>query len=177
MNIRHGFALYAAVMVMAQVVRAGDADLDITCQPRKFEDKIVAGKPSDEISKTQKWGYVVTVENKTFKPMADMEVKYIIFSKHEHLGIKGPARKQQDAGNYTIQQIAPNDKVTFNTSSVELTKTALVGAGSTYYYFPNGAKPKAEDSLTGLWIRIYQNGTLFTEFANPPSLTSREKWE
>jgi len=170
------FAIYAAVFALAQVARAGDADLNINCEPKKFETEIVPGHVSSEVAKTQKWGYVVTVENKTFKPLNDMEVKYIIFSKHEKLGVKGPARKQHDTGTYTIKQVAANDKVTFNTSSVALTKASLVGAGGTLYYFSNGAKPRAEDSLTGLWIRIYQNGTLFAEFANPSGLTTSEQW-
>jgi hypothetical protein len=170
------FAICAAVFVLAQVARAGDADLNINCEPKRFENEVVPGHISNEVAKTQKWGYTVTVENKTFKPLNDMEVKYIIFSKHEKLGVKGPAHKQHDTGTYTIKQIAANDKATFNTSTVELTKATLVGSGNTYYYFANGAKPKAQDSLTGLWIRIYQNGTLFAEFANPAVLTTNEQW-
>jgi hypothetical protein len=177
MKLFPGVVFCAAVFALGQVARAGDADVTVSCQPKKFENKVTAGKPSDEVKKTQMWGYSVTVENKTFKPMTDLEVKYIIFSKRQQLGMKGPGRKQHDSGSYTIKEIAPNDKVTFDTDSIALTKAMLIGQSGGYSYFTNGAKPKAEDSLTGLWIRIYQNGNLFTEFANPAELTSKETWE
>lgn len=176
MKIHYGHAVCVAVWMLALAARAGDGDLDVSCQPKKIEDKVTAQK-SDEVSKTQKWGYSITVENKTFKPLDDLEVKYIIFYRHEYLGIKGPPQKKQASGSYTIKEVASNDKVTFDTDPVELTKASLLGPVGGYSYFTNGAKPSAEDSLTGIWIRIYQNGNLFTEFAKPSDLTDREKWE
>jgi hypothetical protein len=176
MKPRYAFAIRTAVWMLALVARAGDADVDVSCQPKKIEDR-VTGRQFNEESKTQKWGYSVTVENKTFKPLAQLEVKYIIFYKHEQLGIKGPPQKKQISGSHTISEVPSNDKVSFDTDAVELTKAALLSSLGGYTYFANGAKLKTDDSLTGIWIRIYQNGALFTEFANPSELPDREKWE
>ncbi len=176
MKIRYGHAICAAMCLLAQVARAGDADADVSTEPKKIADK-VTGQQTDAVSKTQKWGYSVTVENKTFKPLTNLEVKYMIFYKHEQLGIKAPPRKQHSSGSFTIPSVAANDKVSFDTTPVELTKAVLLGPVGGYSYFANGAKPSAQDSLTGIWVRIYQNGTLFKEFANPSDLIDKEQWE
>jgi hypothetical protein len=175
MKIRSGYVLCAAVWMLAAVARGGDADMDVTTQAKKIEDQ-VTGQKTDEVSKTQKWGYSVTVENKTFHPLDNLEVKYMIFYKHEQLGIKGPPFKKHVNGTYTIKEVAPNDTTSFDTDAVELTRAALLGPVGGYTYFLNGAKPKVEDSLSGIWIRIYQNGTLFKEYANPSDLTEKEQW-
>ncbi len=176
MRIRVGHVICAVACILAHTARAGDEDLDVSSQPKKIEDKIT-GQHSEEVSKTEKWGYSVTVENNTFQPLTNLEVKYMIFYKKEELGVKGPPRKRHDDGTYGIPLVAANDKVTFDTGSVELTKSTLLGPVGGYSYFSNGAKPSAQDSLTGVWIRIYQNGQLFKEYANPSDIMQKEQWE
>jgi len=177
MKLRFNIALCLAVSVLMQSARANDADVEITSQPKRIETQPTAGPHPDEVSKTQKWGYAVTLENKTFKPIQNLEVRYIVFYKHEQLGIKAPPQKKQLSGTYPIDKIDSLGKVSFDTSPVVLTKALLIGEVGSYTYFTNGAKPKAEDSLTGIWIRVYRNGSLFAEHAQPSELTSREKWE
>jgi hypothetical protein len=52
-----------------------------------------------------------------------------------------------------------------------------MGASGSYTYFLNGANPKAEDSLAGIWVRMYQNGKIVGEFTKPSNLASKEKWD
>jgi len=167
------------MVLLVQVARAGDSDVTITTEKKRFENKPgpKAQLGSDETSKTEQWGYSVTIENQTFKALSNLQVKYILFYKHEQLGIKAPPRKQTKTGACTIAQLDSLGKTSFDTDSVALTRIALVGPAGGYSYFANGAKSSAADTLAGLWIRIYQNGALFAEYAYPAGLTSSEKWQ
>jgi hypothetical protein len=170
--------LCVAMFLLVHFARAGDSDLNITCVKKRFEATgSAASRPgSEEESKTEQWGYKVSIENQAFKNLSNLEVKYAIFYKREQLGIKGPPRKQTQTGTYTIASIDSLASTSFDTTSVKLTKSTLVGPVGGYSYFANGAKPTANDSLAGLWVRVYQNGALFAEYAYPAGLTSTETW-
>jgi len=161
-----------ALLLLPPAARATDADVDITGVARKFANKGTR-QQSEIIDKSQDWGYTVTVENKTFGPLSGLEVKYVIFCKREEIGKKGPGHTEHTSGSYTINSIPPNDKVTFDTKSINLTMSAVAD----FYYYPDGGKIKAQDALTGLWVRIYKNGTLFAEFAKPSGISSKENWD
>ena len=115
----------------------------------------------------------MTVENRTFKALTGLSAKYFIFYKQEQIGSKAAERLQRKSGTCAVPDIPVGEKNAFTTDSVDLKKAVLNG----YYIFANGARSKAEDSLAGVWIRIYQNGTLFAEYARPSTLPSKEKWE
>jgi len=76
-----------------------------------------------------------------------------------------------------IASIDSLGKTSFDTDSVALTKASLLGPPGGYTYFVNGAKPTAADTLTGLWVRVYQNGNLFAEYSYPSGLSSSETWK
>ena len=180
MKLRGGMALCALFWIMTQAARAGDADVTITSTPKHLEDAAATGaggKEQYELKKSETMGYEITVENLTFKPIEKVEVKYIVFYKQEKLGQKGPAVKAHKSGSAPLDAIAPHAKESVQTTGVVLTKSALLGDPGSYMYFPNGAKPKAADSLTGIWVRIYKDGNVFAEYANPPSIAEHEQWQ
>jgi hypothetical protein len=88
------------------------------------------------------------------------------------MGVKGTPTKRQRTGSFGVDSLKSREKKSFGTNPVEINKSNLVG----YWHYANGAKPNAQDTLVGLGIRVYQNGQLFAEFANPSNLV-REKWE
>jgi len=180
MKMRLGFVLWFALSIFAIVARAGDSDLTITTQPKHVPGTAApatATGASAEVKKVQEWAYTVTLENSTFKDMSNLDVRYMIFYKQEKLGEKGAPIKQHKYGTNTINTLAAGANTSFDTDSVTLTKAALLGPPGGFEYYANGARSKAEDSLTGIWVRVYQNGAVFAEYANPPSLTSREQWQ
>ena len=179
MKMRSGFVLCAAMVLLMQVARAGDSDVTITTEKKRFENKAGPGSQpgSEETTKTEQWGYSVTVENQTFKALTNLQVKYIIFYKHEQLGIKAPPRKETKSGASTIAQLDSLGKTSFDTDSVTLSKTSLNGPAGGYTYFANGAKSTAADTLSGVWVRIYQDGSLFAVYSYPAGLTTTEKWK
>ncbi len=159
-------------LALIGLLRAGNIDMEIHCSPKQM-DAIGKASVRGHVNKSkERWAYDVTIENKTFKDLAGVEVKYIIFFNREKLGDKAAAKLQRLAGNASFELLKPREKKILTTSAVELNKSQLASE----WEFDNGARRKAEDTLVGLWVRIYQNGQQFAEYANPSALI-REKWE
>ena len=176
MKIQSRRAVCAVLCLLATFARAADSDLSISCEKKRLEMKHVADRPGIA-KKSEQWGYTVSFENRTFKPLANLEVKYIVFYKHAELGVKGAPRKLTKGGTQSIAALNAFAKTSFDTVAVTLTKSTLVGPSGGYSYFTNGAKPTAADTLAGMWIRVYQNGSLFAEYAYPAELKSSETWQ
>ncbi len=152
---------------------AGNQDVDIHSAAKKLAEKTNpgAGEGGKAVTK-QDWAYDITVENKTFHDLSNVEVKYIIFFSKQQLGKKGAPEAKRRTGSAMLPLVRSREKKVVTTESVQLTKASLVGD----YYFIDGAKIKVEDALTGIWLRLYQNGQQLAEYANPTTLL-KEKWE
>jgi hypothetical protein len=140
--------------------------------PRRVDQTVKKASDGDANETKEHWVYDVTIENKTFREIGDLDVKYVIFFKQERLGSKAAATPRQQSDSFSIDSLKPHEKKAFSTNTLELSKSNLVGR----WYYSSGAKPNAQDTLTGLGVRVYQNGQQFAEFANPWNLL-REKWE
>jgi len=171
-NIRGIISGFAASFVAAHVSMAGNLDVDIHCFSKKLDENVKKASEGGANRTKEHWVYEVTVENRTFKELANLDVKYVIFFKQEQLGVKAPPTPRQQNGSFSIPSIKSHEKKAFTIDAVELTKSNLVGE----WHYPSGAKPNAQDTLVGLGVRVYQNGQQFAEYANPSTLT-REKWE
>ena len=162
----------SCLLLTGNPMLAGNLDVEIHCTPKKVDEQV--RKASDGGANTTKehWTYEVTVENKTFKDLANLEVKYAIFFKQEKLGVKAAPTPRHQNGSFTIPAMKSHEKKSFTTDAIELSKANLVGN----WIYTSGAKPNAQDTLVGLAVRVYQNGQQFAEYANPSTL-SNEKWE
>ncbi len=120
--------------------------------------------------KSQRW--LAVLENKTFRELTNLDLKYVIFFTQERLGLKADPSQREQSGIFSIDLLKPREKKSFSTDPVELSKSNLVG----HWHYESGAKPNAQGALVGLAIRVYQGGQLFAEFANPSTLL-REKVE
>jgi hypothetical protein len=161
-----------AVILVAQLTMAGNSDLDIHCTAKKVDESVKKASDGGASTTKEHWHYEVTVENKTFKEIDNLEVKYAIFYNQEKLGVKTGPTVQHQNGSFTIPALKPHEKKAFTTDPVELKKANLVGA----WHYSSGAKPNAQDTLVGLALRISQNGQQFADYANPSTL-GKEKWE
>jgi hypothetical protein len=170
-----GQILCSLIVIAVAVVVAGAANsgLDIHCMPKRVDATAPQNSSSGSMTSSKEhWNYEVTVENKTFKPLTSIEVRYMIFYKTEELGSKAPATQQHQSGGMSIDALKPHEKKSFTTNPVELNKSHLTGR----YYYSGGERIKAEDALSGIWIRVYQNGQQLAEYANPSALT-KEQWQ
>ena len=156
----------------AHVSMAGNFDLEIHSVPKRVDENVKKASDGGANTTKQHWVYEVTVENKTFKDLANLDVKYAIFFTQEQLGVKAQPTPRQQNGSFSIPALKPHEKKAFTTDAVELSKSNLVGE----WIYHSGAKPNAQDTLVGVAVRVYQNGQQFAEYANPSTLT-KEKWE
>ena len=91
-----GFILLLASW--AGEMRGADSDVEIHCVPKRVDQDVKqAGDGGAAVTK-EHWIYEVTIENKTFKPLSDLELKYVIFSTKEHLGTKTNAASSRQNG-------------------------------------------------------------------------------
>jgi len=165
------------VLLFAQTAGAGTSDLNITCVKKRFEniasDSSGKSMPGSHTStKSERWGYTVTVENQGFKKFENLDIKYVVYFKHQELGIKGPPRKKTSGGTYKLETLGTFDKKSFDTSAVTLNFASLGDA----YFFTNGAKINVKDALEGLWVRVYAGDNLISESTYPTDLANTEKW-
>ena len=180
MKTRYGLVLFGLILLFCQFARAADSDVTITAEKKLIHRSPGNGfQPNSKTGKkTEDWAFTVKVENQTFQTLENLDVKYIIFYKHEELGVKAPPQKKTKSGTYSIASIDSLAAASFDTDSVSLTRAYLIGSNpDSYAYFGNGAKPNAADTLTGIWVRIYKDGNLFAEYAYPAGLTSSETWQ
>ncbi|HEY2124826.1 MAG TPA: hypothetical protein VGG94_05110 [Chthoniobacterales bacterium] len=165
--------LAAMTNLFAGSARAGSMDLEIHVQPKQTDQSgIKAQSGGSRYHSKEHWLYEVSIENKSFKQLDGVELKYVIFSKHEKFGSKDPAEEKRSNGGVSVGSLKPHEKRSVATTAVELDKTQLDGD----YYFPDGGKEKAQDSLVGVWVRAYQNGQQIAEYANPSTLL-KGHWE
>ncbi len=123
-------------------------------------------KVSDE-----KWCYTITINNQSFKDVPNIDIKYIIYFKKETEGSK-VTKEKHITGKSSAAMLQNNGNFTFDTDSVELIKSQLDNG----FYYVSGARTRSRDALTGIWLRLYQGGTMIGEYADPQTLTTG-KWE
>ena len=159
-----------APLIATQVAIAGNFDVEIHCVARRLDQTVKKASDGGANETKEHWVYDVTIENKTFKELSDLDLKYVVFFTQERLGVKADPTKRQQSGSFSIDSLKSHEKKSFSTNPVEPNKSNLVG----HWHYESGAKPNAQDTLVGLAVRVYQGGQQFAEFANPSTLL-REK--
>ena len=163
----------AAINFSGTDLRAEISDVEIHCIPKKVDASGNQNSASGSIMRAkERWSYDVTIESKTFKDLSGLEMKYVIFFKHEKLGARDAATPRRQSGSVTIGSLKPHEKKSVTTNSVELDNAHL----APNYYYSDGGRQKAQDTLGGLWVRVYQNRQQLAEYANPSTL-AKEHWE
>ena len=157
-------------MWSTNVAIACNFDVEIHCFPKRIDQSVRTASDGGVNQTRERWVYDLTIENKTFKELTNVDLKYVIFFKQEQLGVKAAATPRQQSGSFSIDDLKPHEKKSFSTNPVELNKSNLVG----HWHYESGAKPNAQDTLVGLAMRVYQGGQQFAEFASPSTLL-REK--
>lgn len=162
----------AGLLLLARpiITAAPTFQVEVKCEPKRAEVKRSASTSTEEAA--ENWVYLVTITSHSFKEIPGLRVDYVVFSKHERFGSKSEAKAARTTGSKTLGNLASNGKTTFETEQVTLKKARLKAD----WYYANGAKGKAKDELSGIWVRVYSGDELINEFA-PSSLKTQEKWE
>lgn len=147
-------------------------DVQITAAKKKLdEQKSRSGGPVTVT--TKEIVYNVTVQNKRFKMMPEIQVKYMIFLSDEQGGSTDKAVSSSHRGSETLKNLASNASVSFETKPFKLTTEELDGG----YYYVSGATGRARDKVNGIWIRAYAEGKIIGEYANPTTVSKKNDWK
>jgi hypothetical protein len=164
--------LFVALMFAEPNVRAGDIEIS---WKRKTLDATTGKLAAGEVAKsTEDCVYTLTLTNKSFKDAPAMEIRYIIFVERQRAGEKiGNEHVERITGTKQVEGIKSHQKFAVDTDKFTLNQQQL----SAGWYFANGGKRGARDSVKGVWVRVYQGDEVIAEYVNPSSIKLREKWE
>src|SRR5437660_11285872 len=120
------FGLLLCSLPVTQL-RAGDYTFGVHFDPKKFDSE--RKEAVDKIETKEHWGYAVTIENKTFKDVPNLEIKYLVFEKADKPKASKPSdmKLKQTGGTQAIPLFKKNDKFTFTTEPLELKMSELKG--------------------------------------------------
>ncbi len=167
-----GLTLFLLLFILPARAAAPTYQVEVKCELKRFEVKRSVSKNTETAE--ENWVYLVTITNHSFKEIPDLRVDYVVFSKHEKFGSdSGEVDPARTTGSKALGSLQNNGKTSFETEQIKLQTDRLKGG----WYYPSGAKRKAKDEVSGIWVRVYSGSELINEFAQPASLKTQEKWD
>jgi hypothetical protein len=119
----------------------------------------------------ENWCYEVTLELAGFKAAEGVEVEYRVF-KLDEMPAREKVRLVGRPGSEKIAVLKPREKFVFQSAPVEIT----IHDRDSSYEWATGVKMKSADKLSGIWIKVFQNGKQVAEYCRPTGLKNQEKW-
>ena len=144
----------------------------------RWEKKVVDSGPSKSgmhvAGTTEDCVYKIILTNNSFKDAPAMVVKYMVFVERQSTGQKqGAEHIDKLKGTKSVEPIKSHQKAFVETDSFAM-KEAKLAPG---WYYPNGGKLAARDSIKGVWVRVYQDNKVVAEYVNPSIISKREQWK
>jgi hypothetical protein len=140
---------------------------------KDIEVKLVGGGVvKDGMTVTEeKWGYAITLTNRTTQPIENLRTEYILFATVDsvHTEDKGMRKKNYKTAIETIPTLG---KTTFRTETISAVKTKYNGN----IVSAKTGESSSRETLFGIWIRIYRGDQLVYENSMPGTLRTTEKW-
>ena len=163
-------ALILALMVFPMLAQAGD--FEITVERKKEGDARTKGGVFQKA--TQKWTGEVKILNHGFKPSPELQVRFLIFVKRQQLGQKyGADHIETVKGEEKIVALNPGKNTIFFTPEITLDRQQL----DPNYFFLNGGREDARDTVTGVWVKLFDGTKEVGEYANPEGTKEKYKWK
>src|SRR2546430_8311825 len=89
---------------------AGNFDVEFHCFPKRIDQSVKKACDSGANETKEHWVYDVTIENRTFKELTNLDLKYVIFFTQERLGVKADPTKRQQNGSFSIDSLKSHEK-------------------------------------------------------------------
>ena len=157
-----------ASLALAALALAAPLNFTVTSLKKRFD--VERSQSAGSKQSNEKWGYTITIENKTFKDLENLEVEYRQY-KYDEV-IRGEAKLKAVPGKITIPALGNAKKFTFDTEPVSIEKKELK-PGWTY---KGGGEKKQADSVVGYWLKIMQGGEVVYETQYPPDAKNKMTW-
>lgn len=120
----------------------------------------------------EKWGYGVTIINKTPRPIDNLRTEYRLFATVDNIHVKEKQGLKKKSYRSAIEGIPQLGRITFRTETVSAIKSKYNGN----IYSAKSGETSSRETLHGIWIRIYRGDDLVYETAMPDSLRTIETW-
>lgn len=146
-------------------------DVAITVTKKKLDEE--KSRDGNKTITTKELGYNITVQNKRFKTMPEIQVKYMIFLTDERAGSTQDGVTKPHTGSETLTNLASNASVSFETKPIKIS-TEDLDAG---WYYTSGAGNRARDKVNGVWVRAFADGKIIGEYANPSTIAKKNTWK
>ena len=126
----------AMLLMMSTFAVAQLYDVQISAAPRKLDEQ--KDRSGNVTVTTKEIAYKVTVENRAFKTIPELQIKYMIFYVDPKPGSREKPIEAYHKGSETLTDLASNRTATFETIPFKLTKEEL-DAG--WYWVGSGSGP------------------------------------
>jgi hypothetical protein len=151
-------------------------DFRVTLEPRRTGLKPAARAAGDEgaaFALFQTWSGEVKIENIGRLPSGPLQCKYILYVKRQDLGGKlGEDKVEEVTGEFEVSPLKRGGSFSASTSEVKLLQKSVAPG----YYIKGGGLTKSNDSVWGVWVKVFSGGSQVAEFMNPLSLKAKFQW-
>lgn len=120
----------------------------------------------------EKWGYAVTLTNKTSRPLENLRAEYMLFATVDNLHVKEKQGLKKQRYRSAIETVPELGRHVFRTETISAIKEKYNGN----IVSARSGESSSREMLTGIWLRIYQDKELVYEAVMPESLRTTEKW-
>jgi hypothetical protein len=168
---KSAYQVLATLLMMSTFAVAQLYDVQISSAPRKLDEQ--KDRSGNVTVTTKEIAYKVTVENRAFKTIPELQIKYMIFYVDPKPGSREKPIEAHHKGSETLTNLASNRTTTFETIPFKLSKEEL-DAG---WYWVGSGSSRLKDKVTGVWIRAYSNGNLVGEYSNPTTVSKKKEWK
>lgn len=120
-----------------------------------------------------KWGYNVTITNKTTKPLENLRAEYRLFATVDNVHVSEESGKlKKKAFQSPIESIPSLGKIVFKTETISAIKMKYNGNIVSAKTGDNSSR----EVLSGIWIRVYRGDDLIHETIMPEKMRETQKW-
>lgn len=165
------FKLFAVSLFCISTASAQLKDVEFTVTRQKLDEQKEREGGNTTIT-TKEVCYKVTAQNRTFKAIPELKIKYMIFYEAPQPGSNEVAEAFHK-GVETVTNFEGHRSHIFETKPFKLT-TEQLDAG---WYYSSGARNKAKDRVVGIWIRAYSGDDLVGEYINPTTLSRKNEFK
>ena len=162
-----------ALLAFPLITTAEDFQISVERQKKWLPEK--GGKGEKGIDRSMfHWSGEIKIENRMQKPSPELEAKYILFVKRQAIGQKVSGDTfEQVKGSAKVPVMRKMEATSVKTEEVDL-HHAQVAQG---FYLKKGGQVVTNDSVSGVWVKLFSDGNEVAEYTNPPSLKTRFKFE
>jgi hypothetical protein len=95
MKTAYRFLFLLTAVWSTNVAIAGNFAVEIHCFPKRIDQSVRTASDGGVNQTRERWVYDLTIENKTFRELTNLDLKYVIFSTQERLGLKADPSKRE----------------------------------------------------------------------------------